>query len=83
MKHSLDAMKCTPSISFCKALTGGFLILFFMTKKEMLIALQMKIDWMEINTPIDSMYECWYWNAVKDIAILMWFDPDEYWYNWK
>ena len=54
-----------------------------MTKKEMLIALQMKIDWMETNIPMDSMYECWYWNAVKDIASLMWFDPDEYWYNWK
>jgi hypothetical protein len=83
MKHSLDAMKCDPPISFCKALTGGFFNYILMTKLQVLISMQMKLEWMEINYSDDTGLENWYAMAVKDYAKLVGLNPDDYWANYK
>jgi hypothetical protein len=54
-----------------------------MTKLEVLISMQMKLEWMEINYSDDTGLENWYAMAVKDYAKLVGLNPDDYWANYK
>lgn len=50
-----------------------------MTTEQILTALQLKIDWMNIYTYWDNEYLDWYATAIKDMAELYWLDRDNYW----
>jgi hypothetical protein len=53
-----------------------------MNKKEVLLALQMKYDWIVLgNTSLDKAFEEWYGTAVRDLANIIWEDLETYWFN--
>lgn len=47
------------------------------SKKDMLKILQMNLDKLYDNDDFRN----WYWTAVKDVAVLIWENPDDYWIN--
>jgi len=34
-----------------------------------------------ISKKEENDFSFWYWEAIKDLAILLWENPDNYWFN--
>lgn len=60
-----------------------FIIYFYTMKSDLNVCelMQLILDWMEEDNDFHDLPRVYYWKAIKDLAKLIWEDPDRFWIN--